>query len=367
MNASVFQVRAVLLAMAIVIPMSFLAGAPDPNAKAPSVTHRLMEALPSRLQARLESRDRFRRALPGKVGGFAPAFVINVTKRWEAGQTVRVAFKSGNADIHAKIAEATEDWTSQANIKLDFGKQADGTYRKWSTTDKGFVAEVRISFDQSGYYSLVGTDSNNPAVTRPNEESMNFQGFDSQLPTDWRAVVLHEFGHALGFEHEHQHPDAGCDSDFRWQDDAGYVPTTDSFGQYIADPNGKRPGIYTVLGGEPNNWPKAVVDFNLKQLPESHAYEVGPFDSKSIMKYYFAAWMFNQGEASHCFSAGENLVLSTQDIVGIKKLYPSAPAQVKTLRAQRANILEALIKVEGLHPASQKNYKAQLEMMRIDK
>jgi hypothetical protein len=78
---------------------------------------------------------------------------------------------------------------------------------------------------------------------------MNFGGFAVSLPQDWAATVLHEFGHALGLQHEHQHPVGGCDLDFRWEDDPGYTPTFDGFGQFITDSNGKPPSVYTVLGG----------------------------------------------------------------------------------------------------------------------
>ena len=70
---------------------------------------------------------------------------------------------------------------------------------------------------------------------KPNEASMNFERFNQQLPDDFRGVILHEFGHALGFEHEHQHPTQGCDAEFRWDDDPGYQLTTDEYGQFIAD------------------------------------------------------------------------------------------------------------------------------------
>jgi hypothetical protein len=63
--------------------------------------------------------------------------------------------------------------------------------------------------------------------------------------------------------------------------------------------NGKRPGIYTYLGGYANFWPK------------------------SIMKYYFLPFM--EKEQSHCYSP-ENLVISQEDQMGIEKWYP-APGQ----------------------------------------
>ncbi len=216
-----------------------------------------------------------------------------------------------------------------------------------STTDTAYAADVRISFNQEGYWSLVGQDSVNSAIIQPGQASMNFGGFTLFRPADWEGVVIHEFGHAFGFEHEHQNPIGGRDDEFRWKDDPGYLPTTDTAGEYIQDSQNKRPGIYTVLGGPPNSWLQAKVDFNLRQLPDSHAYMIGPFDRNSIMKYYFPAWMFASGEQSRCYSK-ENLQLSAGDKTGFAKAYPAAPADITTLMFSRKQFLNDVLNVTSL-------------------
>jgi hypothetical protein len=70
---------------------------------------------------------------------------------------------------------------------------------------------------------------------------MNFEGFDKGTPSDWEGTVRHEFGHALGLEHEHQHPEGGCDAEWRWNDDAGYIPTRDKDGGFTRDKQGRYP------------------------------------------------------------------------------------------------------------------------------
>lgn len=321
-----------------------------------------MEALPDRLQARIELRDRFlRNAVSGHPSGLSPRFILNLTKKWKPGQTITVAFKGGDSTLHAKIADAVSEWTQYANLKFDFGKTGAGTYRTWSPSDATYAAQIRVSFDQSGYYSLVGNDSINTAVSKTGEESLNLEGFDQSLPSDWKAVAQHEFGHAIGFEHEHQSPVAPCD--FRFEDDPGYVPTTDSFGQFGPDSKGRRPGLYTLLGGPPNNWPQAVVDFNLKQLHESHAYEVGPFDKDSIMKYFFESWMFVSGKDSACYTASENLVISAGDKQGAAKVYPAAADDIASTTKRQTDILQNLVNAEAVPAGAKKQFQQSLEQL----
>ena len=184
---------------------------------------------------------------------------------------------------------------------------------------------------------------------------MNFQGFTMFLPSDYAATVKHEFGHALGFEHEHQKPRDGCDQDFRWDDDQGYVPTRGPRGEMILDSAGKRPGIYSVLGGPLNNWSKAKIDFNLRQLPDSRAFNAGPFDNKSIMKYYFPDWMFVKGTASHCFGP-QNLEISDQDKIGASKLYPKFAQNIRAIISRQMTALNAILELKGLQPAAEQKY-----------
>lgn len=307
----------------------------------------LMDILPDRLEA---SRANYYRTLYSQMqshgtGNYSPNYVINTLKLWNPGQAIRVAFNGGSSSVREKIADVASTWTSYANISFDF-KDSDGNFNEWSTSDTEYRADIRISFDNPGYYSMLGTDS--ISAISANMESMNFGGFDSTLPREWEATVLHEFGHALGFEHEHQHPEEGCESEFRWDDDLGYVATKDSSGcWYVMDSAGRRPGIYTVLGGCPNYWDKAKVDFNLRQLPPSSAYSLSAFDSASIMKYYFDAWMFKSGTSSPCYSP-RNLVLSAQDKLGAATVYPRPTEDVRSLVRNRVRVYSMMANTSHL-------------------
>lgn len=320
----------------------------------------ILEGYPNRIQARLEQRRRAFSKAPSPTAGFTPHFVIRITTLWKNGQTIKIAFRGGDKVLHKSIADAVTEWTKYANLKFDFGldPKTEG-YRTWNVADKTYAADIRVSFDQPGYYSLVGNDSVNKQISKTGEESLNLEGFDQNLPADWKAVALHEFGHAIGFEHEHQGPNAMCD--FRFDDDLGYVATTDGFGQFIPDASGKRPGLYTFLGGPPNNWPQAVVDFNLKQLPKSSAYVEGPFDKKSIMKYFFEDFMFVSGKSSDCYTDSENLVPSDQDKVGAAKVYPRAPAAIAADVELRTKVLQDIGKMHSMPAAMKEHFQQTLQ------
>lgn len=277
----------------------------------------------------------------------APYYIIvQQTRRWKSGGTVTIAFNGGTDDLYAKIENAATTWTQAgaANLKMSF-KDSAGNYLHWSTTDKAYSADIRIGFvsgNGGGYWSVIGIDSRDTTVQggSPNQASMNLDSFDTQLPSDWAAVVQHEFGHALGFEHEHQSPNGDCD--FRFADDPGYVKTTDSDGWYTTDSKGRRPGLYTFLGGKANYWSAATVDVNMKSLTlaATQNFLLGPFDDLSIMKYYIDPTMLSAGKSSPCYSSQENVTLSAQDIVGVHKAYSNDT----TAASKSADTIKALLK-----------------------
>ena len=60
---------------------------------------------------------------------------------------------------------------------------------------------VRVSRSGGGYWSYLGTDV---AMIPAGQPTMNLQGFTSRTSlSEYRRVVTHEFGHTLGFPHEH--------------------------------------------------------------------------------------------------------------------------------------------------------------------
>lgn len=86
-----------------------------------------------------------------------------------------------------KILEAANDWGKKANVKFRYTKSG---------------GQVRIAREPGdGYWSYLGTDI---LGIPKNEPTMNLDSFTSRTPTsEYNRVVKHEFGHTLGFPHEH--------------------------------------------------------------------------------------------------------------------------------------------------------------------
>jgi hypothetical protein len=305
----------------------------------------VLDALPDEVLGSMETRDRWMASLRYAEG--ALEFLIADLQAWTPGQTIRVAFLGGSTDLHQAIENATREISEAGNLVLDFKR--NGAYRTWTPGDTEYAGEIRVSFDEGGYFSLVGTDSINPNIGlpqqtvggRPNQRSLNLGGFDVALPATWQGTVRHEFLHALSFHHEHQNMRGPCEAAFRWEDDPGYQPTTDSRGAYVPDAAGRRPGIYTYLSGYPNGWSKAKIDFNLRTPADSRALVAGPFDAASVMLYRFPA-LFYRAQPSPCAPAGDGQLLSDGDKRGLKLLYPKAAAELSTIADRREGLLKTI-------------------------
>lgn len=307
----------------------------------------VLDALPDELAASMEVRKAWFDRLPREGTGME--FFVSDLERWTPGQRLRVAFLGGSSDLHGDIAKAAEEITESCNIQLDFGfDEETGKYRAWSEQDQEYSAEIRMSFDEGGYWSLVGNDSVDPSISppsfpyggRPWQRSLNLGGFHIKRPSNWEGVVRHEILHALAFKHSHQNMRGPCEDQFRWEDDLGYEPTTDERGRYIKDAAGRQPGIYTYLAGYPNNWKREKVDHNLRTTEDPDTV-AGPFDPKSVMLYRFAAF-FYESEESSCMPVGDGLSLSEGDKRGLRLLYPSSGTELDEFVTRRHSLLEVI-------------------------
>jgi hypothetical protein len=102
-------------------------------------------------------------------------------------KVITVAFESNTkVGVRSKVLEKANAWSQFCNKRFEYSK---------------IDPMVRVGFGEGGYWSYLGTDI--LGIPR-NERTMNLQGFTLKTPeSEWDRVVKHEFGHTLGFPHEH--------------------------------------------------------------------------------------------------------------------------------------------------------------------
>jgi hypothetical protein len=244
----------------------------------------------------LDPERHVRRALRGELlaaggkrrGTLDPQAVAHVTrmalivsKKWTPGFVVRCRFLDGTEKMQAKVKKHSKEWEKHANVKLKF--VTDGT------------AEVRISFyADEGSWSAVGRDALNAAYYPPHQPTMNFGWVrDESTEEEDRAVVLHEFGHALGCVHEHQGPQFGR----TWN--------RKEVLKYFQDP--------------PNYWSPAEIQANVLAKYPKKGIASTQYDPKSIMLYAFDAELFSD----QLGPTNQNSRLSTTDKGMIRRMYPA--------------------------------------------
>jgi len=194
-------------------------------------------------------------------------------KRWVNGSIVKVRFIGGSTLFRNKVIQYAKTWEPYANITFSF--VADNA-----------AADVKVAFEDDGYWSYMGTDSRSATT------SMNY-GFDASTDeTEFRRVITHEFGHALGLEHEQSHPD----SNIPWNKQA----------------------VYNYYMGSPNFWTKSEIDFNVLSVNSRTGLNYNAYDTKSIMHYPVQARFTTNNKVI----ASNNTTISQGDIAYVRTYYP---------------------------------------------
>ncbi len=214
---------------------------------------------------------------------------------WPNGSRLRIRFVGGSAQHQSLVKQHAAQWTQHANLTLDFGDAPD--------------ADIRVAFADDGAWSYIGTDAKGIPLHEP---TLNLGWVDE-------AVILHEFGHAIGLAHEHQHPELT----FQWNEAA----------------------VIRDLSGPPNNWDEATIRHNVFEKYRHDQVNGTEFDPSSIMLYAFPPeWTIPPTGTT------ENTKLSTMDklFVAGAKMYPgrgTTPKEVELpvgeIKATAASIGQA--------------------------
>ncbi|WP_444996196.1 hypothetical protein [Aliikangiella sp. IMCC44359] len=122
------------------------------------------------------------------------AAVLVKAKMWPKNATLNVVFVDGTPLQKQRVMQYAPIWTKNTSLKLSF-------YDNFKSAPT--LSHIRISF-QAHTGSILGNHGNlNSKSPTLQLAELNHIDLSSERA---KRLILHEFGHALGFEHEYRNP-----------------------------------------------------------------------------------------------------------------------------------------------------------------
>lgn len=245
--------------------------------------------------------------LPSEVGahGLRAAAIVSTRSKWLNGTILHYCFFRGRSrysvpKIQANaVRHAFEEW-KEVGIGLDFAE-----------VEQLDEAEVRVGYSTADGFSAsaVGRE----VLRIPLNEPTTVYGWSLTTPYG-HGTALHELGHVLGMEHEHQNPYAGI----KWHEQA----------------------VYDALAKPPNNWDHDTTYDNILRKLSKQEVQGSTWDPDSIMEYEFEPGLIDEPEKYDTNGLTPPGTLSKADRQWALKWYPTLEPTLTTLRPFEPHTVE---------------------------
>jgi hypothetical protein len=231
--------------------------------------------------------------------------IISTNSKWVNGTVLHYCFFGGGS--HFAVPKVQADAVRDAFAKW----KAVGIGLDFQEVSQLSEAEVRVGYSTAdgSSASAVGRD----VLRVPLNAPTTVYGWDLTTPYG-RGTALHEIGHVLGMEHEHQNPFAGI----KWHEQA----------------------VYDSLAKPPNNWDHDTTFHNILEKLTSSQVQGSAWDPNSIMEYEFEPGLIDEPEQYDLNGLTPPGTLSSADKQWAVKWYPGLQAALPTLQPFQAVTLD---------------------------